>query len=1335
MSDLRATPASADPAGQDPCVYLKSLTHAVLLGGAVPETVLSLLKYNDTALASVAGSVHPPSGYAALAAGTHVYVWNYGQTDPHNTAASVPYYTFPIAASPAAAAARNYAVARTRTADAPPFVNIVAKDAPASFAAQDVGLLVTARDGQVRFWQHVAYGLASADSYHGCVLALEAGDHVAHVVACQPVGYLATTHQGRLFKLSLFNDQGKPYLSAQPLERPMGVLSRVTSSLLGYVTQVVDEAAGDGSPAVAATVPGEAGEFRQSRELFVLTRRLVQKWAVSRSFGDAFLTEVDVYEPITQALAERYRIDEAQVAALRLRLLDFQLTRTGRWVILIGYIRDAATSRHLAATARTHYALVELEPTTTPQPTVVQVRSLRYTDGVDGPGGRETPTLVIPQGGQVAAVLFGQSVVLTTLAPGVTFEEVIAFRDNHVCATAADLTLRAALKLPSHRYLAHAVPWLADPAAVVQLTVACVTSGVLDVYCHLPAIATLTRPAGTTDPHADGTRILPSATERQRRQYTQIKGTLEQAVFFGTTPTNPLEFTVARASAQLLEEASLNLSQEVVDSRSPYIPPAMELRQQLHERVTRANALAHFLHAQSVMGQISLAARYRLCENAQKLAVALTLWNYRNSLVSYHQDAAVEDDAPGDSQKHPALKLLTAALDFIPNLPKVRAEGPLDPAAGPVDVEDLPEDPLRRFFCLGVAHLEPFLCGLRRAFASLAGPDGTDAPLRRSRRRTTTAGSGSGPAEQRGHLLYELNRMLMMSLQTAQLYRQDYGAAYALDAPSDREPWYATDDMYRLLQAVFNTGVVYVRQLNQYHDDAPPTEGAEYVDESDVYRSPRALWSVLKNQLVYLGDLVLDTYRQRVNHVALPPDTREALAGGYAAVVAGVVDPLVEFGRTDAGLALAEAYHAYALLVRLVFAHEPTPATRLATYVEQFGKPFAFALYDWYVTEQRFYDLLDHGRRHGAELDQYLERHPELTPVAWLHDLHQRRPDEVAARLLRTAESLTTDADPGPLRTALSLGKLAQLSSATLGDLDDPAAAQVLAPFDDRLDVSRMAEKVRQMYVDAFAALDDYVPKRPEERARLVAQQLAPQLVGTSGSTAPAMTALSAYYVTLVGRALRAAPLDGEGLLDLLTLKDVGESPGEAAPDFILALELLRRDTSLSTAGFEYGILTVWRRVYLADDWPGIHRQLVHASDEELTATLADTLLFNILAYARQQGLPEQCLVSPAEAAGVAEGSGGKLSLTYLQTRLAADEPPPCTAEALATDLQAEMQRLAAILKPTRLGTYHREVVRLVDAELQINGGLGSGMVMDSVVYEDQAYDDRDETGSMDTDL
>jgi len=99
-----------------------------------------------------------------------------------------------------------------------------------------------------------------------------------------------------------------------------------------------------------------------------------------------------------------------------------------------------------------------------------------------------------------------------------------------------------------------------------------------------------------------------------------------------------------------------------------------------------------------------------------------------------------------------------------------------------------------------------------------------------------------------------------------------------------------------------------------------------------------------------------------------------------------------------------------------------------------------------------------------------------------------------------------------------------------------------------------------------------------------------------------------------------------EDTVDLLTLKDNTES----LEDYTTSLQLLNYAKNLPEARKQSAITTVWRRIYLHDDWTAILKT-TDISDEALTERYRGTALYFTVFTGAQSISPSEALVLPSK--------------------------------------------------------------------------------------------------------
>ncbi|KAG6898380.1 hypothetical protein C0992_009055 [Termitomyces sp. T32_za158] len=223
------------------------------------------------------------------------------------------------------------------------------------------------------------------------------------------------------------------------------------------------------------------------------------------------------------------------------------------------------------------------------------------------------------------------------------------------------------------------------------------------------------------------------------------------------------------------------------------------------------------------------------------------------------------------------------------------------------------------------------------------------------------------------------------------------------------------------------------------------------------------------------------------------------------------------------------------------------------------------------------------------------EKYRDFSGLASLcHKDTKGRYSAASAALLKEAEH-ASNLDAKHLM--LSIGKLAHLAQLheTNTSADDN---RVLDAYHDDLDFVSVHEALLQEFKSALDAI----------RGRQTLDNQIETIVKATATGLQEKPALRSVFKNLVRGLLQGRALCIEDAVDVLTLKD-NESSVE---NFATALHLLARVQNLPEARVASAFRTVWRRIYIHDDWDGI-RKTTNVSDAELSARFRGTALYNTL--------------------------------------------------------------------------------------------------------------------------
>lgn len=244
--------------------------------------------------------------------------------------------------------------------------------------------------------------------------------------------------------------------------------------------------------------------------------------------------------------------------------------------------------------------------------------------------------------------------------------------------------------------------------------------------------------------------------------------------------------------------------------------------------------------------------------------------------------------------------------------------------------------------------------------------------------------------------------------------------------------------------------------------------------------------------------------------------------------------------------------------------------------------------------------------------------------LAWIHQLGKSQFSAAGNTLLDLAQS---DTRLGPVKFLLSMGKLCELveidSGAGTGDGDE----SLVREYDELLDLVDVQQKLRKDLLEtiegadiSFAASIADVGSQNEDiltKASAITERITTRLKQDD------FVETILLFKRLVGNLVGDKRLGIEDTLDMLGLKDNVQQPG-----FSVGLHLvyesrvsiiqsscdlsLTVSQSLADARREVAICSLWRRIYISDNWKDLHDTRSY-SDEQVNERLRSTALFSAL--------------------------------------------------------------------------------------------------------------------------
>lgn len=198
---------------------------------------------------------------------------------------------------------------------------------------------------------------------------------------------------------------------------------------------------------------------------------------------------------------------------------------------------------------------------------------------------------------------------------------------------------------------------------------------------------------------------------------------------------------------------------------------------------------------------------------------------------------------------------------------------------------------------------------------------------------------------------------------------------------------------------------------------------------------------------------------------------------------------------------------------------------------------------------------------------------------------------------------------------------------------------------------------------------------------RLTAKQIEPRASNAAGR--PAFLSL---FVATVQKLLAGTALSIEDLVDVLSMKD-GE---EGQVDVAAALGQLAKDKSLPEGRKQVALISIWRRVFIRDDWTTIANTSGRSEDAQ-RQILRSTMTYQTLqAIEAIHNFPKAFILAPFTC------SQPPL-LDELMARF--PEKTPDEVVALMADHEDEIRVLTAYIDHAGLESRVKEVAALVQAD------------------------------------
>ncbi|KAH9465346.1 hypothetical protein Pst134EA_013234 [Puccinia striiformis f. sp. tritici] len=1223
----------ANQSGSNLSVLLQDNFHAVSAYSPLPSDVITMITNVDINLDALKGHVDHVTGFACVWSRNVCYVWNFAR----RMSALPTCYSFPCPIS-------NTSSVLVNTLAPLPLASLISHSSNISTSTRhEPGLLLVSPTGELRAWDSLSLALSGVDKFATIQIQLQDAELVRclqPLISCPGSFILATSHT-RLFRISI-----SPGMNGRPTVIS-SVMSRSTTwgTKLGSLIrwgQAYDPKAGIVALAVSPPLEGDNSMAGGEAWALEVTGNL-QRWKLNfSSGGERFVWEKEINSIVLESLGCTPDVDVLTMAErIEFTLLDIKVTSTRDLAVLVSYIDSSQVEQAQSSVQPRSYAIVILEVlSSSALPVVAHTVKARHREYPD-PRPETSPYLSLPSGGPAALIVFPERIVCLSLSVDSDFEEIVSLKsqaNNRIIGSgAAPLDIRGVQDKTD------------KPPALKLLTT---SSGILEIELNPTELEKL------------GTSIVE---EQKTRDTHRLKTQLEQGVFFGDDPANPVEFNLQADLKGDLGTAADQLSKEILSSSAAHQPPIVDLRSQLSDRIGRLLQLIRFINKTGMLNKVPKPVKRRLITDLELLDATNTLWTYHNNNINVL--------SLGGRRRSTVLsEVIISYMDSLGQNPD--------------------EDIIRSFFRIHASAIVPILTNVQAKLKSILSKK-------------------SNKLHNRSLQLMQANEILLTVYRTAINIRQRHIKAYDLENDTSTEPWTSTLNLLDILHSHYEVTLEILQQRAREfgpamdedqarfdHDDSTTLLMDDEDDDAIDGSSEKSKWlhHTLKDQLIKLVERSLDMMKERSAFVESTLGTNhpeaKSLQERYLRLRPQLIFGLVKVKRQTRAIKLAEDQRDFRTLVELCHSLSSSETEQKErTYIAKYQEEFAFQLYQWYVEQGRYHELLSQDSVYAPLITSFLDN-MDYGKFSWIHDLAIDRFDHASLVLLKEAESEKNLDDQ---KIMLSLGKLCQVAQIDeAGQIDQEKILQDIEVVDDRLDILQAQLKLSDLCKSILDSQPQYSLLSLDQQIEVLRQHLAPNLVDR-----PAFGQLFDRYVRqiIAGDALKI-----EDLIEFYGLKANLE---EQVEDFVIALDVFSRAKDIVPGRAQLALKSVWRRIYIHEDWQALKKSS-NLSDEDLRTCLKSTALYHVLSSSidpNDSGKVDLPISSPNESFFDPTISlNDDLAIRFPDHSLS-------ELEQLSKDYQSENRQLQEAIESGNVWEFYGEIVRLIRESDTLSDTAGAGDV------------------------
>lgn len=994
-------------------------------------------------------------------------------------------------------------------------------------------LVIIPSTGKIIFWETVSSAASLSlsrqkqNGIQGSTSGLLSGEYACEIMNCEPSGIIATFSSGRVAHITLRNPQGKPAVSVNFLR----ISSSGVSGGLGIFGGLKNVLGGGYWRKEVTAVRAGASRQRGQRDVIIASSTgVVEIWDTHWNHGNTLKRKFAFRDEILAALPAIQSTDSPDIKIMDFAWADSSDTDDS-WRVFM-----------LASSVYSQQLFVLEVELSADRAHVLSSQTLDVQQTIPNfPEVVSQARLLLSRSENTAFVFIGQCLVLLSLV-------------NSVKETPTSQLLLDSKQLPlffqdtihfrpgkEHEILGYG---LEDLGTSEEDHASCVVMirnfGILRV-----TVAPRHQAGDSDDIHEK-----PELTAKHK---------LEQAIFFGTMVSNPLDLISENGldyAAPEIEHASLEICREILQSDTRFIPnTTISIEQNLRLRAKALNDLASILRQNG--NTLSRPARWELLWGAEKIAAQ------RSMIQMAETTAAAEEN------------FLSHVIESMNDKFKTSLgnEGP-------------DSSSVRQWFLRDSYRMEHVIPWIKNAIK----------PRR---------GNSSKQARKLSEQILAASELFLAIMETAYRYREEHAALFGLGDDFLEDG--VLSDGYEDLPEFWTSRAVGYTETGHLLDWELDSCRAWIQQKGSDANAPdgQVLKKISDNSARHLK-ILGQVHRERTRWLAAQRDPQladEAISIEQAHIKERKwqLFKLAGINHLEDALVLAEHFRDMSALVELVIelqdqvkgqhqtdSDDDTSETsmteadvelRISQYFERFGEPWADAYFSRQISMGHPGALLS-MRRYQPAITRFLHKAPlQYSKLSWINDVNGEDDYENAASCLENL-ALNGEKQLWCHRVQVSLAKLNKLAACE----KQPSNKDHVSASIKHLDGLNAMDEIQQnLQVYVQPVLEGAIDQK-------AGAELALDYFGSHlAQDRPSLhEALGESLSNLVRRNV----VNADSLIDLLTLMDhtAASYDGEGEiffQRFYLALQVLTHSQySQQDASYVSALQKlIWRRCMIKDDW------------------------------------------------------------------------------------------------------------------------------------------------------